>query len=162
MLNVATLKAARSKAPIENRRGGKDSRDLGPNFFLDPKWEFNLKNSYDKKEPYKIVVAGTYVDSEYLRGKKKGEKMSRLTGDAADAVTLIRKAATKLGIGAAIREYTGKGPDGEVIPKGHVLIQYLGQKPREVKPKSTPVVVPAVTPETTEGVAPAPVSAATE
>ena len=154
MLNVATLKAAKSKAPIENRRGGQPSRDLGPNFFLDPKWEFNLKNSYDRKEAYKIVVTGTYVDSTYLRGAKKGEKMSRLTGDAADAVTLIRKAAAKLGIGSAIREYIGKGPDGEVVPKGHVLIQYIGQKAREVKPKSTPVVVPAVTPVTTTEAAP--------
>jgi hypothetical protein len=145
MLNVATLKAAKSKTPMETKRG-KNGRDLGPNFFLDPKWEFSLINSYEKKEPYKIVVTGIYVDSTYLRGPKKGQPMSRLTGDAGDAVALLRKAGVKLSIGVAIKEYAGKGPDGEVIPKGHILIQYQGQKQREHKPKSTPAVTPVVAP----------------
>ena len=138
-LNVASLKAGKTKTPVENRRGGSVGRDLGPNPFLDPKWDYNLANSYAKNEAYFIILAGTYIDSTMQKGKRKGEAMQRLSGEAADGVSLLRKAAVALKIGVAIREYTGKGPDGQVVPKGNVLIQYQGQKPKVYKPKSVPV-----------------------
>lgn len=143
-LNIATMKAKKSPTAITTTRGGRETRDLGPNFFLDPKWEFNLKNSYDKSEPYSIVVVGTYVTAKKVKGKQRGEEFEKLTGDAADAVTLLRKAGLALKIGVAIREYTGKGPDGETIPKGHVLIKYQGQKQRVTKAKDVPVPVAPV------------------
>lgn len=159
-LNLASIKAGKA-APILSNRGGREGRDLGPNVFLDESWPYNLKNSYDQAEPYYIVVAGSYVADVYKRGKRAGEPMDteRLDGDAADAVTLLRKAGAVLKIGVAIREYTDKGPKGETIPKGKVMIAYQGQKMREAKPKSVPVPVspdtapadPSVTGEVTEG-----------
>lgn len=143
-LNVANIKAGKTKAPIENRRGG-TARDLGPNPFLDAKWDYNLANSFAKGEAYFIILAGTYVDTPYAKGERKGEIYQKLTGDAADGVSLLRKAAVALEIGVAIREYTGKGPDGQAIPKGNVLIQYAGQKAKQNKPK--PESVPAVNPD---------------
>lgn len=141
-LNIASIKAGKTKSPIENRRGGNAGRDLGPNPFLDAKWEYNLANSFAKGEAYFIILPGTYVDATYIKGKQKGKQYQKLSGDAADGVTLLRKAAVALKIGVAVREYTGKGPDGQVIPKGNVLIQYLGQKAKQNKPK--PKSVPAV------------------
>lgn len=133
-LNIAALKPKKTTMPA--RRGTNKGRDLGPNIFLDRTWEWNLQASYDNAEPYEITVAGTTKEDTIKKGERKGQKTTRVTGDAADAVTLLRNAATKLGIGVTI----------DVVPaaaKGQMIVKYQGQKRKAArKPKAaTPAVV---------------------
>lgn len=142
--DVSAMKA--TKAAVPARQGSRTTRDLGPNPWLDPSWPFNLQASYDQNTAFDVPVKGTIELKPATRGKPKerGESVEKLTGDAYNAVALIRDAADKLDLGAAIRTYVDKTPEGKAIPKGVVIVRYAGQK-RKAAPK--PKVVTPVTPE---------------
>ena len=140
MLNVAVLKAKKTTLPPSQR--GRAARNMGPNPFLDSAWPFNLKASYENAEAYEITVNGAYVDGVIEKGEKKGQKISRLTGDAADAVTLLRAAADKLGLGVSIPMPLKAG-----ATKGTLVVKYAGAKRKQArKPKVAAVVPPVVAP----------------
>lgn len=122
------------------RQGTRARRDLGPNPFLDKEWPYNLQNSYDQGEAYSIEVAGERVEDVIHKGPRKGEPTTRLTGDAADAVVLVREAANLLGIGVSVQD----SPAGR---KGFVKVSYQGQK-RKQKREANPA--PEVTTDTAE------------
>ena len=94
------------------------SRTSGPNPFLDNGW---LEESYNTGQDYEVgPVAGTYEDGVIQRGERAGEPTTRLVGDAATVVSMLRTAANKLGIGVSI----------EVVPtkrKGQVIVKYVGK-----------------------------------
>jgi hypothetical protein len=141
-LNINAIKSTAKPTTMPARKGSITARDLGPNFFLDKAWDKNLQASYDNAEAYEITVAGEFKDDTVKKGPKKGQPLKRLTGDAADAVTLLRAAADTLKIGVSVTTVPARA-------KGQVVVKYLGQKRKAArKPKVSvpPVAVPAVAP----------------
>jgi hypothetical protein len=136
-LNIAALTASVKKATIVSK---KVKRDLGPNPFLDPKFPANLQASYDNAEGFAITVAGKYVDDVHSFGADKGKAYKKLTGDAADAIVLLRRAAETLKLGVAIPMPLKPGPKA-----GTLVVEFQAQK-RKAAPK--PKVVAPVVPET--------------
>ncbi len=118
------------KTTMPPRASTRTRRDLGPNHWLNASWEFSLKNSYDNAEAYELDFSGTFEETVVAKGKNKGEKTTKLTGEAADAVTLIRDAADHLGIGVSIRTKPAKA-------RGKVTVTYQGQKRKIYKSKDT-------------------------
>lgn len=125
-LKAVTVKETK----IAPRQGSRAKRDLGPNVFLDPSWSGNLKSSYDQAKAFEITVPGKIENKPLVKGENKGKVVERVTGDAADATTLLRDAAAKLGIGVAIRY--------RVARNGFLAISYQGQK-RKQKRQNTQV-----------------------
>lgn len=138
--SIDTLKPR--PAIMEARKGTKTKRDLGPNIWLDPKWPFNLKTSYDQAKPFELDLPGKVENTVYTKGAKKGQPTTKLTGEAADAITLIREAAEKLQIGVAVQTRPAKRA-------GYITVAYQGQKRKAPpKPKTTATgTTPPVTPE---------------
>jgi len=117
--DVSALKAKPTQ--MTPRNVNRTGRDLGPNPWLDKAWPFNLQTSYDNAEAYEMELKGTTVTATYIKGKNKGAEYTKLTGDAADAETLIRDAAEKLGIGASVQITPAKRA-------GYFTVKYQGQK----------------------------------
>jgi hypothetical protein len=145
--DVSQLKAKPTVMP--KRAGTHAKKDLGPNPWLDPAWPFNLKASYDSGEAYELVLAGKYEKSKYTRGKVKGEEYDKLTGDAADAVSLIRDAAEKLGLGvsipvtpALIESGARKGQPRD----GFFVVRYQAQKRKDYSKSKASKAAEATTP----------------
>lgn|SRR5262245_4146830 len=134
MFDVSTLKARKTTMPP--RRGTRTKRDLGPNPWLDKDWEFNLKSSYDNAEPYELDFQGEEKDDTVRKGVKKGQPIKRLSGDAADAQTLIRDAADKLGLGVSVVVTPAVHTSGVNKGKpraGWFTVKYQGQKRKAKK-----------------------------
>lgn len=131
-LDVKNLKARETTMPA--RKGTRTKRDLGPNPFLDGNWEFSLKASYDNAQAFELDFQGEYVDTKLKRGKNKGQPTRKLQGDAADAETLIRDAADKLGIGASVAvvpALVASGPNKGKPRPGWYTVKYQGQKRKQ-------------------------------
>jgi hypothetical protein len=114
-LNLAEL-APQPGAGMTPRRA---SRTSGPNPFLDNGW---LEESYTNGQDYEVgPVSGWYEEGVIQRGERAGEPTTRLAGDAATVVSMLRTAANKLGIGVTI----------EVVPakrgKNMVIVKYMGK-----------------------------------
>lgn len=133
-----------TKATVPARQGSRAKRDLGPNPWLDANWPFNLQASYDQKTAFDIPFSGAVEMKPATRGKPKenGESVEKVTGDAFDAITMLRDAADKLDLGVSIRTYTGKTPEGKVVPKGQVMVRYAGQKRKAVRKVVAPTAAP--------------------
>lgn len=136
-LDLNALKASAKKTTMAPKVVNRSRKDVGPNPFLDKTWDQNLQASYDNAEGYEVTVDGAMEKVPARRGKNKGMPIDTLTGEAADVVFLIRQAAEKLQLGASIQTYVGKAPNGKggfiPVPKGKVLIKYLGQKRKVTK-----------------------------
>lgn len=148
-LNVSDMGAKKTTLPARVSNGRKGA-DLGPNPFLDKEWDFNLKNSYELGEGYEITVDGGIEMLPAVRGAVKGQPVEKLTGDAYVAERLIRKAADELGIGSTVKCFAGKAPSkgGDLtrnVPKGKVLIMYMGMKRKQSR-KTAEAVASEVAP----------------
>lgn len=103
----------------------KGSRVAGPNPFLDNEW---LLRSYENGQDEEVTVDGKYETVIADRGQHAGEEVTRLTGDAAEVVAMLRSASNKLGIGVRVEVV----PDAETwfaLParrKGQIVVKYLG------------------------------------
>lgn len=105
---------------MSRRRG---TRTAGPNPFLDEGW---LQQSYDDGQDYELVVKGWWIDDTIKRGDRAGEPTTRLQGDAAEIVSLLRSAAAKLGIGVSVEVVPALGKNGKEL-KDTVVVKYLGK-----------------------------------
>lgn len=76
---------------------------LGENPWLDKTWSEGLWASYDADVAFSAVFPGAIEMVPAQRGATKGQLVEKVTGEAGDAIFLIRKASTILGIGAAVR-----------------------------------------------------------
>ncbi len=122
---------------IIQRRG----RSTEPNPFLDEGW---LEESYQQGKTKAIVVAGGWETRQKLTRVGKGQPLEPafdeetgdpilhdvLTGDAATAVALIRRAADYLGIGVSVIAEPVTGPRGKVVA-GQVRVRYLGKERKQ-------------------------------
>lgn len=132
---VDLTKVTVTSGTLPERTTGKPKRDLGPNVFLDKSWAGNLQASYDDASAFSLTVPGKYVEGKVETGKNVGRKVLRLTGDAADAISLIRQAAEHLELGVAVFppimvEATPENAKKlqRAIPKpGQITITYQGQ-----------------------------------
>lgn len=129
---------------VPRRVGTKTGRDLGPNHWLNKKWEQGLWASYENDQAYGADFKGKIEKTPATRGeaKNKGELIERVTGEAGDAITLIRQAATKLGIGVSV-PYTTEG-----VRNGYVRVTWYGKTKKVYKAKTATTVPPVVTSET--------------
>lgn len=83
-----------------------------------------LLASYERGVDYELTVPGSYVDyDKRTKDKTTGvvttSKSTKLTGDAAEVVNMLRRAANELNIGVRV----------EVVPgarKGTYTVKYLG------------------------------------
>jgi|SRR5882672_3030802 len=107
----------------------RNSRVTGPNPFLDNDW---LENSYTDGKDYEVTVPGFWEEGKVTRGKRIGEPISRLRGDASTVVSLLRSAADYLGIGVAIETVPAVNARGQER-KGFVTVKYLGKTRRQTK-----------------------------
>src|SRR6185369_9792538 len=144
-IDIASIKAKPTAVP-RVARGDRAKRDLGPNHWLDKKWDQGLWASYEGDVAFAADFKGGITKIPATRGeaKKKGELVEKVTGDAGDAITLIREAATKLGIGVAVR-YETQG-----VRTGYVRVTWYGKTKKDyskskAKPSTTvpPVEGPA-------------------
>lgn len=104
------------------------TRTKGPNPFLDEGW---LQASYDSGQDYEVgPLSGKVVEYEITKGEHKGETGEKLTGDAADAVTLIRQAAAKLGLGVAVEVVPATTARGKEIA-GQYIVKYLAKNRKQ-------------------------------
>ena len=124
--DIANIKATPTAAPRMNR----GRQDLGPNPWLDKAWDMGLWKSYNDDVAFASEFKGNIEQVPAKRGKNKGQPIEKVTGEAGDAVALIREAAAKLGIGVAVR--TAK------TRNGFVKVTWYGKDRRKTKPK-TPV-----------------------
>lgn len=135
-LDFTNITPTRTVMPADTR--GRQAVDRGPNPFLDEGW---LRETYDSGEGAEITVAGALETYEgTIRATKETVTKRKLTGDAAEAVRMIREAADKLGLGVRVVTTVGgpgvKDNQGRAVRKGMVLVQYLGQTrkaPRKTK-----------------------------
>lgn len=95
----------------------------GPNPFITNGW---LKGSYDRNEAQSVTVPGAYEEYVSKKGASAGETRQRLTGDAAQIVSLLRAAADELNIGVSID--VAQAMNGKREVKGQMTITYLGHK----------------------------------
>jgi hypothetical protein len=108
---IDSIKAKPTAAPKRNAPV-RPKRDLGPNPWLDKTWDTGLWASYNDDQAYAADFPGALEMLPAKRGANKGELIEKVTGEASDAVVLIREAAEKLGIGVSIR--TAKARNGFV------------------------------------------------
>lgn len=108
----------------------KGSRVAGPNPFLDNGW---LLQSYEEGQDYEFPAAGKYETVIATRGLHEGEEVTKLTGDAADVVALLRSAGNKLGIGVRI-ELVPNAEEWFAMSarrRGPIVVKYLGQERKQ-------------------------------
>lgn len=131
-----------ASAPVRTR----GSRvDHGPNFFLQPipPGTVGVENgyedgwlalSYSTGMWFDIPCDGEFVQGEALRGKNKGQPVTRLVGPAKEITRQLREAADELGIGVAIEyqyvTYKSGAKKDQEIP-GKLLLQYLGKERKQ-------------------------------
>ena len=137
-----------SDAPIERRAGR--AVDHGPNLVLDNGW---LKQSYDTGKTFEVPVDGKWEEDTIKKGDKKGEKVMRMTGDAAEVVRQLREAAQTLGIGVTIKDYPVVNKRTKNPVEGKLLIKYQGIKRKATRKArsnggETAPVTGGATPET--------------
>lgn len=133
-IDVSSLKVKPTVMP--KRAGTRTGRDLGPNPWLDKTWPFNLQASYDNAEAFEMTLPGAYVKATYSKGENKGQEYDKLTGDAADAVTQIRDAAEKLGLGVSIpvtQAVIESGPNKGQPRKGFYVVKYQAAKRKQYR-----------------------------
>lgn len=139
-LDLSNVNPVDTNMPRDTR--GRAAADRGPNPWLDRGW---LQASYDSGMGKELVLPGKF---EEYQGKVRetGETVAKtkLIGDASEAVTMIREAADKLGLGVRVVTTAGgpgvKDATGASVKRGFILIQYLGQKrkaPRKAKVTQT-------------------------
>jgi hypothetical protein len=111
----------------------KSNRVAGPNPFIDNGW---LESSHELGQDHELQVSGSYVDSVHDRGVLKGQAYSKLTGDAAEAVNLIRQGATKLGLGVSVEVVPALRKNGQPIA-GQLVVKYQAKdkRARRTKPR---------------------------
>jgi flagellar hook-basal body complex protein FliE len=102
-----------------------DKRDLGPNHWLNKNWDMGLWKSYQDDVAFAAEFKGKIEKVPATRGeaKKNNEMVEKVTGDAGDAITLIREAATKFNIGVAVRYETSKA--------GYVRVTWYGKTKKD-------------------------------
>lgn len=106
------------------------TRTSGPNPVLDNGW---LQESYDTGQDYEVgPLSGKVVEYTITKGENKGETGEKLTGDAADAVTMIRQAAGKLGLGVSVEVVPAANGRGKEIP-GQYMVKYLAKNRKQYK-----------------------------
>lgn len=108
--DITSIKAKPTETP--KRVVTRTAREQGPNPFLDKEWANGLWASYNNDEAYAADFPGAIEMAPATRGKNKGEPIEKVTGEAAEAILLLNKAATILGIGVSIR--TKKARNGFV------------------------------------------------
>lgn len=136
--DITNIKAQEA-APVV-RKNSRSGRDLGPNPWLNKDWNQGLWESYEADVPFSAQFPGKFEMVPAKRGEKKGEPIEKLTGDAADAVFLIRQAAVKLGIGVAVPvAETLTTADGKTqkAKAGHVWVTWHGRTRKQKKAKPT-------------------------
>lgn len=110
--DVSAIKAKTAETPRRVVKNARSARDLGPNPWLDKVWENGLWASYEGDVAFAADFPGALEMLPAKRGVNKGEPIEKVTGDAADAIVLIRAAAEVMGIGVSIR--TKKARNGFV------------------------------------------------
>jgi hypothetical protein len=130
-IDFTTIKAREVPTPKTSRGG----RDLGENHWLSKVWDRGLQASYDQAKSFAAEFKGNIVKEAATRGKSKGQMVTKVKGDAGDAVVLIRQAAELLGLGVAIRTRPTRN--------GFVEVTWTGKKRKEFR-KTDP---DATTPE---------------
>lgn len=135
--DISSIKAKPAATPT--RVSTRTKKDLGPNIWLDKNWDNSLQSSYDNDEAYAADFKGKIEALPAKRGKNKGEPVDKVTGEAADAIYLIREAAKILGVGVAIRYQTA-------ARNGYVNVVWHGRTPKQTAKfkGETPASPPAV------------------
>jgi len=101
----------------------------GPNPWLDPKWDMSIAASYDNNETYELEFPGKYETYTITKGVEKGKTSEKITGDAYDAIVLIREASAKEDLGVSIRTRSGKN--------GFVFVSWCARKRKAPRKNTT-------------------------
>jgi hypothetical protein len=133
--DVSAIKAKAAETP--KRTSTRTKRDLGPNPWLDKNWANGLWASYEADEAYAADFKGAIENVPARRGKNKGEPIEKVTGEAGDAMVLIREAAEKLGIGSSIRYRPA-------ARNGYVNVTWYGKTRKQSRNETA--TAPAVSP----------------
>lgn len=110
---------------MTGRKGGA-GRPAAANPFVDNGW---LLSSYEDEKDHELQVAGSYIDAVHERGAHAGEVYSKLAGDAAEVVALIRSGALKLGLGVTVEVVPVLRKNGSPVP-GQLVVKYQAKAKR--------------------------------
>lgn len=105
--DVTAIKA-KTAPPVKRTVTDRAKKDKGPNPWLDKTWETGLWASYNEDLAFEAEFKGNIEMVPAKRGKNVGEPIEKVTGEASEAIKLIRDAATILGIGVAVRYRKGR------------------------------------------------------
>ena len=126
-IDITTIKPKEVDTP---KRNVGPRRDLGPNHWLNPDWEYNLKTSFQENQAFAADFKGKIEPYTITRGEKAGQEGKKVVGEAGDAITLIREAATKLGLGVRVTYKASKR-------NGYVEVSWYGQPRKKTRPRGT-------------------------
>lgn len=129
------LRGPQKAEPIVRTREG----HTGPNPFLDNGW---LEESYQSGDTMSVIASGGWEERQKTTKQREPQfdeegnpiMHTVLVGDAATAVSLIRRAADYLGIGVKIDAVPATNERGREL-KNQVEVKYLG-KERKVRKDS--------------------------
>lgn len=114
------------------------TKDRGPNLFLEPHPETGfpdgwLAKSFDDGVWYDVgPVQGHWEDGVIQKGKRKGETVRRMVGDAAEVTRQLREAAAVLEIGVSVKYFPVRNKNGTEA-KDRVMVKYLGTNRKQRK-----------------------------
>ena len=134
--NVKDLSEQIVETEVKGRRGV--TADANP--WLDPTWPYNVQASYDKGKGFQLKLNGQMESYVSKRGETKGKTLTRLTGDAADALRMARAAAAKLGLGLKTDAVDQK--DGTFVIKWQATDRKVATRDKKPPVTTTPGVQP--------------------
>lgn len=127
-IDISKLKVKPAEE-IKRNAPTRTKRDLGPNHWANKDWDNSLWASYVNGEAYTAELPGKIEMLPAKRGDNKGQLIEKVTGEAGDAITLIREASNLLNIGAAIRWKPARN--------GFVAVTWQGQTRKKRKTTQT-------------------------
>ena len=147
--DINAIKAKVAATPRRTVQSANAKADPANNPWLNKDWEQGLWASYENDEADSAPFKGAIEKVPAKRGANKGEPIDKVTGEAAEAVSLIRTAASVLGIGVSIRTIQVMHANGN--PKtGYLEVVWYGKTPKNTKPKNDESAATGVVPSEVE------------